>query len=201
MALLLLRLVLIGTAALTLSSCGTYRGAGGGYQSGNGSWRTASDYSQDPETRDYYLNEKRQAPPYVPSAEFRLYWPVNPVKINRGYRPNTDRNHDGLDLGGPLNAPILAAHEGVVIYAGRDFRGYGNMVMIEYSPEWATLYGHLNEILAREGQTVKPGDPIGGMGKTGKATGVHLHFELLHNREPTDPLPILSRGSRFARTR
>jgi murein DD-endopeptidase MepM/ murein hydrolase activator NlpD len=188
-------------ATFALASCGTYRGAGGSYQSGNGAWRTGSDYAQDPSTREYYLNENRTAPQYIPSNEFRLYWPVTPVKINRGFHPASDPNHDGIDLGGALNAPVLAAHEGVVIYAGRDFRGYGNMVMIEYSSEWATLYGHLNEILAREGQIVKPGDPIGGMGKTGHATGIHLHFELLHQHNPMDPLPVLSRGSKFARAR
>jgi murein DD-endopeptidase MepM/ murein hydrolase activator NlpD len=201
MRLLLPALAIATIAIFALTSCGTYRGAGSGYRSGNGGWRTSSDYAQDPETRDFYLNENRSAPQYIPSAEFRLYWPVNPVKINRGFRPSTDRDHDGIDLGGPANTPILAAHEGVVIYAGRDFRGYGNMVMIEYSPEWATLYGHLNEVFAREGQAVKPGEPIGGMGKTGKASGVHLHFELLHQKSPVDPLPVLSRGSKFARSR
>jgi murein DD-endopeptidase MepM/ murein hydrolase activator NlpD len=177
-------------ALLTLTSCGTYRGAGGGYQSGHGSWRTGSDYSQDSETRDYVLNQYREVPQYMPSGEFRLYWPVNPVKINRGFRPGTDSDHDGIDLGGPRGQPILAAHEGVVIYAGKGFRGYGNMVMIEYSPSWATLYAHLHEITVREGQILKPGDPVGSMGKTGQASGVHLHFELMQDRKPVDPMCI-----------
>ncbi len=197
-----MRLLGLILAVTSLASCAQYRGVGGSrYSDGTGTWRTGSDYAQDAETREYYLNEHRTVPQYTPGGEFRLFWPVNPVKVNRGFRPGNDPDHDGIDLGGPQGQPILAAHEGVVIYAGRDFRGYGNMVMVEYSPEWATLYGHLHEITAREGMTVKPGDPLGSMGRSGRATGVHLHFEVLKNRAPIDPIPVLSRGSRFARSR
>lgn len=118
--------------------------------------------------------------------------------MNRGFRPASDPRHEGLDLGGKKETPILAAHEGLVIYTGRDFRGYGNMVLVEYNNEWATLYAHLNSIAVRPGQILEAGDPLGGMGKTGRASGVHLHFELLHNRKPIDPLTLLARRTRFA---
>jgi murein DD-endopeptidase MepM/ murein hydrolase activator NlpD len=72
------------------------------------------------------------------------------------------------------------------------------MVLIEYSHEWATLYAHLDTVNVRAGQIVQIGDPIGGMGRTGDATGIHLHFELLHKKIPTDPLHFLSRSRRFA---
>ena len=189
--------LLLALTLFALTSCGTYRGAGS-YTSSNGAWRTGSDYAQDSESRDYVLNQHRSVPQFLPSGEFRLFWPVNPVKINRGFRPSTDPDHDGIDLGGPRGIPVSAAHEGVVIYAGNGFRGYGKMVMVEYSPEWATLYAHLNEIRAREGQQVKPGDVIGAMGRTGQASGVHLHFELIHQRSPIDPMPVFTRGSKVA---
>lgn len=84
--------------------------------------------------------------------------------------------------------PILAAHEGVVVYAGNSFRGYGNMVLLEYNHQWATLYAHLDRIMVREGQKLRVGDKLGTMGRTGRATGVHLHFELIKNKQPIDPL-------------
>jgi murein DD-endopeptidase MepM/ murein hydrolase activator NlpD len=87
----------------------------------------------------------------------------------------------------------------LVIYAGNGFGGYGNMVLVEYNNEWATLYGHLESIAVREGRIVKAGDPLGGMGATGHATGVHLHFELMHNREPVDPLTLLTKGKKVAK--
>jgi murein DD-endopeptidase MepM/ murein hydrolase activator NlpD len=184
---------------LLLAGCGTYRTSSSGYH-GVGGWRSPSDYMQDPQTRDFYLSDDApKVQNYVPQGEFKLFWPVSSVRINRGFRPASDPRHEGLDLGGKKNSPIVAAHEGLVIYAGRDFRGYGNMVMVEYNKEWATLYGHLNEITIREGTIVRAGDPIGKMGRTGHATGVHLHFELIHNRAPIDPLPFLTKNNRMAR--
>jgi murein DD-endopeptidase MepM/ murein hydrolase activator NlpD len=128
---------------------------------------------------------------YSPRAPFKLVWPVENVHINRGFHPPSDPAHEGIDLSGRRGYPIMAAHEGVVIYSGQDFHGYGKMILIEYNHEWATLYGHLDQISVRQGQLVTPGDLIGRMGATGHASGVHLHFELMHNRTPTDPLPFL----------
>lgn len=195
-----MRFLVLSFLLLGLSACGTYRATSSGYQ-GVGGWRSSSDYQQDPVTRDYYLSDKvAHGQNYVPSDDFKLYWPVNNVRINRGFRPASDRRHEGIDLGGKRGTPILSAHEGIVIYSGRDFRGYGNMVMIEYNREWATLYGHLHQIIAKEGTIVKPGDPIGTMGRTGRASGVHLHFELIRNQKPVDALPYLaSKNSRMAR--
>lgn len=174
----------------SLTACSTYRKSNSSYRSTVGGYRVASDYSEDAEG-----GEK----PFVPKGAFQLQYPVRNVRVNRGFRPSSDRNHDGVDFGGKKGAPILSAHEGVVIYTGSDFRGYGKMVLVEYNHEWATIYAHLSSIDVEPGQIVDAGTEIGGMGRTGKATGVHLHFELLRNRKPVDPLPFLSRINRFAR--
>ncbi|NJL23863.1 MAG: M23 family metallopeptidase [Calothrix sp. SM1_5_4] len=124
---------------------------------------------------------------------------MSPVRISRGFRPPDAPRHAGMDLTGQRGSPILAAHEGIVIYAGSDFRGYGKMILVEYNSEWATLYAHLEHIAVKEGHIVSPGDPLGGMGSTGKASGVHLHFELMRHRRPVDPLPLLTRPNQIAR--
>jgi murein DD-endopeptidase MepM/ murein hydrolase activator NlpD len=80
---------------------------------------------------------------------------------------------------------------GTVIYTGREFKGYGKMVLIESGEGWATLYAHFDKILVSEGQRIHKGEVIGAMGRTGRATGVHLHFEIRKNRGPVDPLPLL----------
>lgn len=191
--------VLVCVAAVAVSGCGSFRGQGD-YRSattdyrGLGEFKPPSAYSEPDASKNV---EKGQG--YFPRGAFRVYWPVPNIKINRGFRPSKDPNHQGIDLGGKRGTPILAAHEGVVIYTGREFRGYGKMVIIEYSQEWATLYAHLDRIDAREGQIVEPGDVIGTMGRTGRASGVHLHFELLHKKRPIDPMPHLSRASKMAR--
>lgn len=190
---LILGLTIIG---LSTGGCAHYR-SGAGYRSdGTGEFRVPSDYPA-PSTNSQQTTSTAET--YQPHSDFRLFWPVKNLKINRGFRTARAPEHLGLDLGGRRSTPIMAAHEGVVIYTGRKFHGFGNMVLIEYSGEWATLYAHLDKIIAREGQVVLPGDIIGRMGKTGHASGVHLHFELMHNRQPVDPLPLLNHTGAHSR--
>lgn len=125
-------------------------------------------------------------------------WPVDEARMTRGYLPYRKKPHLGLDLAAPKGTNIYAAHEGTVIYAGRDFRGFGKMVLIEGSRGWATLYAHFSTISVKQGQRVNQGDVIGGMGRTGRATGVHLHFEIRKARGPVDPLLYLPGGTRVA---
>ncbi len=121
-------------------------------------------------------------------------WPVDEARMTRGYLPNRKRPHLGIDLAAPKGTNILAAHDGIIIYTGKDFRGYGKMIMIEGAQGWATLYAHFSSINVKEGQTVRQGDIIGGMGRTGRATGVHLHFEIRKTKGPVDPLLYLPRA-------
>jgi murein DD-endopeptidase MepM/ murein hydrolase activator NlpD len=126
-------------------------------------------------------------------------WPVDQAKLTRGFLPNKKKPHLGIDLAGPKGTPILAAHDGVVIYTGRGFKGYGKMLMIEGKDGWATLYAHFSKILVSEGDTVKQGQLIGEMGRTGRATGTHLHFEVRNLRGPVDPLHYLPNGAIVAK--
>ena len=150
-------------------------------------------------TPDQYPRSSEVPKVVVPqnAGPFVISWPVPEVRINQAFSPDKNRKHAGIDFGGAKNSPILAAHDGLVVYAGKAFKGYGRMVMIEYNSEWATLYGHLNKIKVKEGEYVKAGQVIGGMGRTGHATGVHLHFELIRKKENVDPLPMLTTGGRI----
>lgn len=118
-------------------------------------------------------------------------WPVDRARMTRGFLPKKRKPHLGIDLAASRGTPILASQNGTVIYAGREFRGYGKMVLIESGNGWATLYAHFDKILVAEGQKVHQGEVIGSMGRTGRATGVHLHFEIRKDRGPIDPLPLL----------
>jgi murein DD-endopeptidase MepM/ murein hydrolase activator NlpD len=125
-------------------------------------------------------------------------WPVDDARLTRGFLPQKRRPHLGIDLAAKKGTPILAAQGGLVIYTGREFKGYGKMVMIESGKGWATLYAHMDKILVQEGQKVSRGQLLGAMGRTGRATGVHLHFEIRKDRGPIDPLPLLPNGSKVA---
>lgn len=97
--------------------------------------------------------------------------------------------HQGIDLVAPAGTPIHAAADGVV--SGASSNGpYGNWVRIEHAGKLATVYGHLETFAAdlSPGRKVKQGDVIGLVGNTGHSTGAHLHFELLTDGRPVDPL-------------
>jgi murein DD-endopeptidase MepM/ murein hydrolase activator NlpD len=122
-------------------------------------------------------------------------WPVDDARLTQAFDASKKRPHWGIDIANQKGTPILASERGYVIYTGRQFHGYGNLIVIEHSTEWATLYAHLSSIDVKEGQFVKQGEPIGKMGRTGRATGVHLHFEIRHNRQPVNPQAYLPAGA------
>lgn len=130
-------------------------------------------------------------------------WPVWEARMTRGFLPNGTkkrrRPHKGIDLAAPRGSAVMSAHDGVVIYTGSGFSGYGKMIMIESidsrdGGNWATLYGHLDKILVYEGKKVKQGEVIGALGNTGRSSGPHLHFEIRRLNGPIDPLPLLPAG-------
>jgi len=124
-------------------------------------------------------------------------WPVLEARMTRGFLPNgtkkRKRPHKGIDLAAQRGTAVMASHDGVVIYTGKQFKGYGKMVMIE-KDGWATLYAHLDKIVVYEGQKVRQGDVIGALGNTGRSSGPHLHFEIRKLDGPIDPLPFLPAG-------
>lgn len=100
------------------------------------------------------------------------------------------RMHTGTDIDGKSGAPIVAAKEGRVIFAGA-FGGYGNCVIIQHGTGVSSLYGHLSSIDVSVGNTIGKGEFIGRVGSTGVATGPHLHFEVRLNGDPKDPMLFL----------
>ena len=99
--------------------------------------------------------------------------------------------HSGIDIGNAgYGAPVLAAADGIVTYAGV-MSGYGNCVMINHGSGIVTLYGHGQTVYATLGQTVKQGDVIMAVGSTGNSTGPHLHFEVRKDGVATSPIPFL----------
>lgn len=111
----------------------------------------------------------------VGTLSFR--WPVE-SRVLSGYDYAPSANHFGIDLGGEMGDPVRTVDNGIVVYAGWNDWGYGNMVVVDHGFGWQSLYGHLATVDVICGQEVYAGDLLGGMGETGEADGVHLHFEL-----------------------
>jgi len=122
----------------------------------------------------------------------QLIWPLKHYTISQQFAPVWNSSHQGIDLKADLGTPVFSSHSGQVVYAGMQLSGYGKTVIIEWSDNWSTLYAHLNEIQVQSGQYIEQGHQIGTVGQTGKATGAHLHFELLYQKQAINPLFYLN---------
>lgn len=117
-------------------------------------------------------------------------WPVKGKLFSR-FEQTKERRHDGIDISAPEGTPIRAAADGRVIYSGSGIRGYGNIIIIKHANNFFTVYAHNSENNVLEGDIVKQGQIIGKVGKTGKTSGPHLHFEIRKGKTPVDPLKLL----------
>ena len=108
-----------------------------------------------------------------------------------GFDYSTKTNHLGIDLAANLGDNIYAADGGVVVYAGSNSYGYGNMIMVDHGTGFQTLYAHLSQIFVSCGQNVTQGQTIGAAGATGHASGPHLHFEVRTATAVIDPWNVL----------
>jgi len=115
-------------------------------------------------------------------------WPADGPLVGRF--SSNDSLNKGIDIGGQLGQPVVAASDGSVVYAGGGLRGYGELVIIKHSDIYVTAYGHNRRLLVREGQQVKAGQTIAEMGSTG-TDRVKLHFEIRRQGKPVDPLQYL----------
>ena len=126
----------------------------------------------------------------------RFVWPVDPVVITSVFgnrvHPITgeERDHLGLDLAAKRGQLVSAAAKGVVVRAGWN-GSHGNQVVLQHDGNVTTRYSHLSRVLVTPGEVLEEGDVVGAAGKTGLATGVHLHFELWRGGDPVDPLDEL----------
>jgi murein DD-endopeptidase MepM/ murein hydrolase activator NlpD len=94
--------------------------------------------------------------------------------------------HHGTDYRGKPGTPVLAAGNGVVVFARRN-GSYGNVIFVDHGGGIITRYAHLSRIEVREGALVSAGDRIGRVGSTGRTTGPHLHFEVRLDGRDVDP--------------
>jgi murein DD-endopeptidase MepM/ murein hydrolase activator NlpD len=140
-------------------------------------WRTPRITREEPATA-------RQLGPGACSASYdgvvgslTFIWPTTERYLS-GYDYSPETNHFGIDIAGHTGNPIFAADHGVIVYAGWNNFGYGEMIAIDHGSGWQTLYAHLSQVNVICGQEVYQGDTIGFLGSTGKSSGPHLHFEI-----------------------
>ena len=123
--------------------------------------------------------------PRIRSADFA--WPLKNFQVSSKFGNRRGRLHAGIDLRAPRGTPIHAAADGRVVFSGRS-GDYGRMVVIDHGGGVETAYAHNSRNLVNRGQRVKQGDIIGNVGRSGNATGYHLHFEFRRYGRPLNPV-------------
>ena len=138
----------------------------------------------------------------APDIVQEVIWPLRTGKLARGIK-RTGRRHTGVDMSAPRGTPIYAVLDGVVEVVsnnGPGFRGYGRVIVINHGGRLWSLYSHNSANYVKVGQHVKQGDKIAAVGRTGRATGNHLHFELRNAKgTPLDPMKYLPEEGRLPR--
>jgi len=126
-------------------------------------------------------------PPPPKRSSSRFAWPIQGTVISRFGPKAGGRHNDGINIRAPMGAPVRAAENGVVAYAGSDLKGFGNLLLIRHDGGWVTAYGHNQELLVKRGDTVTRGQVIAHVGDTGTSGGPQLHFEIRQGTKAVDP--------------
>ncbi len=129
-------------------------------------------------------------PGKLAASTFR--WPVRGRIIAKFGDKGSGEKNDGINLAVPEGTPIKAAENGVVVYAGNELKGYGNLVLVRHEGDWVTAYAHASEITVKRGDKVNRGQIIAKAGQSGSVSSPQLHFEVRKGSKPVDPMQHLA---------
>lgn len=125
---------------------------------------------------------------------------VSDQKISKWLRPaqgkivgtfsTRENGNKGIDIAGEKGQPIVAAAAGTVVYAGKELRGYGNLLILKHNDTYMSAYAHNEKLLVKNNQKVKAGQKIATMGNS-ESDRVKLHFEIRHRGKSVDPMRFL----------
>jgi murein DD-endopeptidase MepM/ murein hydrolase activator NlpD len=157
--------------------------------------------AETPTVPDAEPSSEEQQPsapaPAQPNASEATWVRPGTGSFSSGFGKRWGRMHEGVDLAAPIGAPIYAAFDGKVDFAGPK-SGFGRLVTIRHAGGLETWYGHMSVILVSPGERVKAGQIIAKVGNAGRSTGPHLHFEVHVDGTAVDPVPFMrKRGVRL----
>lgn len=148
--------------------------------------RTAKPTAEKP-----LRGKAKAALPQAPRRVGRFQVPVK-GRIISGFGPKEGGLHnDGINIAAPTGTPIKAAENGVVVYAGNELRGYGNLLLLRHSDGWVTAYAHTLKFRVKPGDRVKQGEVIAEVGQSGNVERPQLHFELRKGTRAINPNSLI----------
>jgi len=153
--------------------------------------RYSLDDDYDDDDRNYaddQIHDSDRADNRIQHTDY--IWPLGRVEISSHYGRRRGRLHAGIDLRAPRGTPIYASAAGQVVFSGYN-RGYGHLIVIDHGRGIETAYAHNNRNIAKKGQRVKQGQVVATVGRSGNATGYHVHFEFRRQGKTVNPIRLM----------
>ncbi len=153
--------------------------------------------SVDPDAAyDPRAKVQKSAEPEIPvKSSGQFIWPVRGKVISGFGRRGTGLHNDGINIAAEPGSPVKAADGGVVVYAGNELAGYGNLLLLRHPSGFVTAYAHNKKLLVERGDAVKQGQTVALVGSTGDVDRPQLHFEIRKGDRAVDPNRYLSRAT------
>ena len=135
----------------------------------------------------------KKLPAITARSSSKFAWPVRGKILSAYGAKSNGLFNDGINIGATLGSTVKAAENGVVAYAGNEVKGMGNLVIIQHSGGWMTVYAHMDTMNVRRGMRVNVGQKIGTVGQTGKVDSPQLHFEIRKGTKAYNPSTYLKK--------
>jgi murein DD-endopeptidase MepM/ murein hydrolase activator NlpD len=153
----------------------------------------------EPENKDQATKEavdrvrQKHAVAVVPKARSPIdfIWPVRGAIVRSYGKDAEGRINDGVDIGAPEGAKIVAAADGEVLMSSNKYPSYGNMIVVRHKHDFVTIYAHNRKNYVKQGDKVTQGQTIAEVGSTGRPTTPTVHFEIRRVSEPVNPMQYL----------
>ncbi len=144
-------------------------------------------------TKKISSDPSKKLPTISARSSSKFSWPLR-GKILSGYGSKSNGLfNDGINIAATHGASVMAAENGVVAYAGNEVKGMGNLIIVQHSGGWMTVYAHMDSMSVKRGMRVNVGQKIGTVGKTGKVDVPQLHFEIRKGTKAYNPSEYLKK--------
>lgn len=135
----------------------------------------------------------KKLPKLSARSSSKFSWPVRGKILSNYGAKSGGLFNDGINIGAKKGTAVKAAENGVVAYAGNEVKGMGNLIIIQHSGGWMTVYAHMDNMIVRRGSKVSVGQKIGTVGETGKVDEPQLHFEIRKGTKAYNPTSYLKK--------
>lgn len=145
------------------------------------------------ETKKISSDPSKKLPAITARSSSKFSWPVKGKVLSHYGAKSNGLFNDGINISANQGTSVKAAENGVVAYAGNEVKGMGNLIIIQHSGGWMTVYAHMDSMVVRRGAKVAVGQKIGTVGKTGKVDKPQLHFEIRKGTKAYNPSAYLKK--------